>query len=94
MGKPMKRFVLLSLLVLSFVGAFACGGDPNPPVPSPTPVPTAVPRPTSVPAPPVVACVQVPGPGGAGALYRGDCAVTATCKDKGNGLYAGVCHTK
>lgn len=91
----MKRLSLFVLLVASLALSLACGGEKTPP-PVPTPVPTAVPEPTPVPTmPPVpVACVQVPGPGGAGNLWRGDCAVTTTCHDRGDGLYAGDCHTK
>lgn len=89
------RKTILALFAVSVL-AVGCGGDsaaPPPPPPVPTDVPAA---PTPIPTlPPVVACRQVPGPGGAGNTYRGDCAVSATCRARGGDVFTGTsCKTK
>jgi len=54
----------------------------------PTAVPTMKPLPKPTSAGP---CVQVPGPGGEGSLYRGDCKASSTCHQADVNLYSGSC---
>ena len=88
----MKR--ILMALVVS--GAMLGCGEKAAPPPKPTPVPEATPMPPEPVATPIVVveCVAVPGPGGRGQGWRGDCQVTGMCKLDPSGTYYGQCKTK
>ena len=85
-----KLMPLLLVLAVSFV---ACWNSDSTAPPAATPIPTMPPEPVGTPAPEPKACVTVPGPGGAGQLWKGDCQSSSTCRYRGDDLYSGACVT-